>query len=235
MNFSIWRAGPLLCLAASGATAAAQPAAAPPLPSWVQSLPPRLPEAMHRTMQAYRDFITSSATTDWRLAAPMFDWPIGSPEQNALLQHMAGGSRGNFCVSVINIHMTGMLMRGGIAEARYRYVYGAGAAPAAAIDVAPVATGASFAWVDFGRESHPSLLYAFALCLAQRETGGVHAVLMTDFGSAAERDAYQALSRRFGSCLEAGEVVHANPLTLRPWLAEAQYQLFRSRQPDRAN
>ena len=186
-------------------------------------------------MQAYRDFITCSATTDWRLAAPMFDTDVGSREGDAILQHLAGGSHGNFCTSVYSIHMTGMLMRGGIAEARYRNVYGSGTIPAVAADVAPVAPGASFAWVAFGRESSFSQLYAFANCLAQRETGGVHAVLLTDFGSEAERVAYQALSRRFGSCLESGEAVRANPLTLRPWLGEAQYQFFRSRQPDRVN
>jgi hypothetical protein len=190
---------------------------------------------MQRTMQFYRDFITCSATTDWRLAGPIFDTQVESREQYALLHYLMGGTHGNFCTNVIQLNMTGMLMRGGFAEARYRHVYAAGPIPPAATGLAPIPEGAGFAWVDFGRESPPGLLYLFANCLAQRETGAVHALLMTDFGSNPERAAGQALSRRFGTCLPPGTMVRANPLTLRPWLAEAQYQYFRRQRPDTGN
>jgi hypothetical protein len=131
--------------------------------------------------------------------------------------------------------MTGILMRGGIAEARYRQVYGRGVAPAVDPQVAPVADGAVFAWVGFGHESDARTLFDLATCLAERETAAVHAVLMTRQASDQERTAFQALSRRFGTCLQPGHPVRANSLAFRPWLGEAQYQLFRSRQPDQGN
>jgi hypothetical protein len=101
--------------------------------------------------------------------------------------------------------------------------------------IAPVAAGASFAWVGFNQESPRQMLYDLANCLAERETGAVHIVLLTRYASREEREAMQALSRRFGTCIAAGWRVRANPLTLRPWLAEAQYQYFRARQPDTGN
>ena len=104
-----------------------------------------------------------------------------------------------------------------------------------ATEPAPVPAGADFAWVGFNRESPATDMLAFASCLAERETGGVHQLLMTRIGSREERSTYQAFSRRFGACLSPGQRLRANSLTLRPWLAEAQYQLFRSRQPDVGN
>jgi len=202
-------------------------------PAWTQRPPPPLMERLHPTMERYRYFSTCVATRDWAVVGPVFDTGIGSPEEQRYLNFAGGGRRGTTCTFVEYMRMTPILMRGGIAEARYRHVYARTAAIAPAYaDIATVPERASFEWVAFGRESPAAAILAFARCLAERETGAVHQVLMTDYGSSQERAAYQALSRRFGTCLRPAQQLRANPLTLRPWLAEAQYQLFRSRGPD---
>jgi len=208
---------------------------------WAASPPPRTPESMITTMERYRFMTDCEMGQDWSFIHALYDTRIGSPEEQAILRRISGeggritgGDMGNDCTIADQMRLTSMLLRGGIAESRYRHVYASGTIPPANTDVAPVATGASFSWVGFNQDSRPQLLYLLATCLAERETGAVHAVLMTRYASRQERDAMQALSRRFGTCLEAGQHVQANPLTLRPWLAEAQYQYFRSRQPDTA-
>lgn len=217
-----------LLLAPVAAAAAAQE-----VPRWAQRPPPALPSAMRSTMNAYRWFITCSARRDWSVAAPLFDTPIGSAQQTRILREVSGGSHGNSCSYAYSMRMSDMLMRGGLAEGRYRLVYGGGAVPPAEAAVAPAGDGASFAWVAFGRESPAQVQYDFANCLAAREPGAIHVLLMTEFDTREESAAWQGLSRRFGSCLPPGAQVRANPVTLRPWLAEAQYQAFRARVPDR--
>ena len=125
--------------------------------------------------------------------------------------------------------MTSMLMRGGIAESRYRLVFRERLPASSAGGTNSVPAGASFRWVGFQKDSNARHLHAFATCLARAEPAGIHNVLVERIGSKGERLALQALSRRFGACLAPGQRLQANSLTLRPWLAEAQYQRFRSR------
>ncbi|HEY5710832.1 MAG TPA: hypothetical protein VIT38_02960 [Allosphingosinicella sp.] len=211
-------------------------------PAWTAAPPPRTPESMITTMERYRFMVDCEMGQNWTYIHALFDTRIGSPEEQAILRRISGqggritgGDRGNDCTIADQMRLTSMLLRGGIAESRYRHIYARGSVPPANTDIAPVADGAMFVWVGFNRDSHPQLLYDLATCLAERETGAVHAVLMTRYASREEREAMQALSRRFGTCIPAGREVRANPLTLRPWLAEAQYQYFRARQPDAAN
>lgn len=200
--------------------------------SWVERPPPSLPDRMHVTLTRYENFIKCVAGAEWKTAAPLFDVPFGSLEEQRILKRITGGSDGSACSDALLMRMTAPMMRGGIAEARYRLVYGKTPVPPPVLEVAPVAEGASFQWVGFNKESPWRLVEAFSRCLAERETGAVHAVLVTRIGSQAERKSMQVLSRRFGSCLQPGQRLKANSLTLRPWLGEAQYQLFRSRTPD---
>jgi hypothetical protein len=218
----------ILALAAGLALAAEDP-------DWIARPPPAIPVRMIHVMDQYRYFIDCVANRDWVTARPLFDTPLRSRDEGRALARIGGGSHGSGCSYAFEMRMTGILMRGGIAEARYRQIYGRGATLPVDPAVAPVADGAVFAWVGFGHESDAQTLYDLATCLAARETGAVHAVLMTRQASDQERAAFQALSRRFGTCLRPGRPVRANSLTFRPWLGEAQYQLFRARQPDQAN
>lgn len=202
------------------------------VPPWTASPPPPLPENMHRTMERYRNFSNCVATRDWRVIRALFETGIATAEETRLLHIAAGRGRGTECAAADYMRMSSMLMRGGIAESRYRYVYARMAVPPVNEEVAPAPAGATFTWVGFNRDSNPRLLFHFTTCLVERETGAVHALLMTAYGSREERDAFQALSRRFGACLSPGQRLQANPLTLRPWLAERQYQYVRARQPD---
>jgi hypothetical protein len=205
-------------------------------PSWTRSPPPPLMERLHPTMVRYRYFVTCVATRDWAIAGPAFDARIGSPDETRIFRHVTGGINGTSCSYADRMRMTSILMRGGIAEARYRHVHARTAAiPPANGAIAAAPEGASFEWVGFNRDSPAPALFGFANCLAANETGAVHAVLMSDFGTNEERAAFQALSRRFGACLRPGQRIRANSLTLRPWLAEAQFQLFRVRAPDAGN
>jgi hypothetical protein len=205
------------------------------VPSWAASPPPPLPDSMQLTMDRYRNFSNCVATRDWQVIRPLFDTGIFSPEETRLLRIAGGRGRGTECATADYMRMSSMLMRGGIAESRYRHVYARAAVPPVNEEVAPAPAGTTFTWVGFNRDSHPQALFYFTTCLVERETGAVHALLMTAYGSREERTAFQALSRRFGACLRPGQHLQASPLTLRPWLAERQYQYVRARQPDSAN
>ena len=228
-------AATLAVLAGAPPLAAQEGTVAASLPPWAAEPPPRLPGSMDRTLDRYRYFTDCIASREWVTARPLFDTAPGSREQARALDRITGGGRGSECSYADRMRMTAMLLRGGIAESRYRLVYGRDPVPPVDPAPAPVPAGASFAWVDFNRESPGRLLHAFARCLAEREAGGVHAVLTTRIGRRGEREAYQALSRRFGACLAPGQRLRANSLTLRPWLAEAAYQRARAGRPDEAD
>jgi hypothetical protein len=187
---------------------------------------------MHLTLDRYRHFTDCVADNQWEMARPLFATPVGSQEESRILSRLTGGDYGSKCSSALRMRMTWMLMRGGIAEARYRLVFG-DRRPASATGetTTPVPAGASFRWVGFQQDSNARQLYAFATCVARTDPAGVHNVLVERIGFKGERLALQALSRRFGACLAPGQRLQANSLTLRPWLAEAQYQQFRSRDP----
>lgn len=210
---------------------AAAAAAATQMPEWAEAPPPRLPDSMYVTLDRYRYFTDCVAGREWVTARPLFDTRIGSAEEDAVFSRILPRDETE-CSYTDRMRMTSILMRGGFAESRYRHVYGSAPVPPVPAEAAPVPQGATFEWVGFARDSDASDLHAFALCLAERESGGVHALLLTRIGRGEERIAYQALSRRFGTCLRPGQHLRANSLTLRPWLAEALYQQARARQPD---
>ena len=201
-------------------------------PDWAANPPPRLPGTMQPTLDQFRYFTDCVVSAQWVTTRPLFETAMGSDDEHRVLQNILGGDYGNECLYVLRMRMTSTLMRGGLAESRYRLVYGRDPASPINTESAPVPEGASFQWVGFGRHSPPSQLFAFATCLAAREPGAVHALLMTRIGRSDERNAFQALSRRFGACLAPGQRLSANSLTFRPFLAEAMYQQARMRRPD---
>ncbi|MEA3032998.1 MAG: hypothetical protein QOH86_1014 [Sphingomonadales bacterium] len=231
----------ILIVALAAVLGFALPVSAAPAPDqalagapWAAKPPPKLPDGMFLTLDRFRFLIDCIASSQWDVARPLFDTRIGSREEGAILRRLEGGSEGSPCSYAMLMKLTSMMMRGGIAEARYRYVYARNAPPPppVAAEAAPAPEGASFAWVGFNQESAPGRVHAFAVCLVEHETGGVDAVLRSRWGSKEERAAYQALSRRVGPCLHPGESLKANSLTLRSWLGDAMYQYSRRLKPD---
>lgn len=223
----------LTAMALPVAPAQSADAGAATAPSWVADPPPKLPGSMWPTLHRYRDFVgCMAAASNWPTAKLVFETRIGSAEQNKILKRLTGGNLGTNCSYVLLMKMDSMMMRGGIAEARYLRVYANEPPPAANGELAPVPAGASYQWVKFNMESPDQRLHDFATCLVQKEAGAVYPVLTTRPGSKEERAAMQALSRRFGTCLSTGERLRANSLTLRPWLGEAIYQQARRARPD---
>jgi hypothetical protein len=89
---------------------------------------------------------------------------------------------------------------------------------------------------EFGPLSQPMKLqpeiasgYAFAKCVTMADPAGVAQVLRTERGSAAEQVAMRALKPSFPPCVVAGATFSINRWTLRPFLAEALYQIRRTR------
>lgn len=89
---------------------------------------------------------------------------------------------------------------------------------------------------EFGPLSQPMKLepeiasgYAFAKCVAMADPAGVGRVLRTIRGSPAEQAAMKALNPRFPACVVAGATFSIDRWTLRPFLAEALYQIHRAR------
>ncbi|HEX6376051.1 MAG TPA: hypothetical protein VFZ91_10065 [Allosphingosinicella sp.] len=77
--------------------------------------------------------------------------------------------------------------------------------------------------------------YAFARCVAMADPAGVGRVLSTARGSTAEQAAMQVLKLRFPPCVVAGATFSIDRWTLRPFLAEALYQVYRARGGAAAN
>ena len=71
--------------------------------------------------------------------------------------------------------------------------------------------------------------YIFARCVVMADPVGVSAVVATPRGSAAEGAALRALGPSFSSCVVAGATFATDRWTLRPFLAEALYQVYRTR------
>ena len=102
--------------------------------------------------------------------------------------------------------------------------------PAAALAQGPVGEG------EFGPLSEPMKLepeiasgYAFAKCVTMADPAGVGRVLRSARGSAAEGAAMRALQPSFPACVVAGATFSIARWTLRPFLAEAVYQVHRAR------
>ena len=95
---------------------------------------------------------------------------------------------------------------------------------------------------DFGPLSGPMKLepeiasgYAFARCVVMADPAGVGAVLRTPRGSPAEATAMHALRPNFPACVVRGATFSIDRWTLRPFLAEALYQVHRARGGAAAN
>ena len=232
----IKRALVVLAVAGSALVPAVAVAAAQPLisaPHWSDRPPPAPPRSMRLSLVRYNDFSACVVALYWPTIERIFDMPYGAAESRVILNRVLGkrNQRGTECLTAMMMRMTLSMERGGYAGARYRLAYGNAPVPPASNAIAPVPESSAFEWTNFGRESPERELGAFASCLARRERGAVHPVLMTRVGTANERQAMQELSRRFGTCLRPGQRLRAHPVTLRPWLAEAQLQLARGREP----
>lgn len=102
--------------------------------------------------------------------------------------------------------------------------------PAAAPLQGPVGEG------EFGPLSEPMKLepeiasgYAFAKCVTMADPAGVGRVLRSVRGSAPEHAALRALRPSFPACVVVGATFSIDRWTLRPFLAEALYQVHRAR------
>lgn len=89
---------------------------------------------------------------------------------------------------------------------------------------------------EFGPLSQPMKLepqiasgYAFARCVVMADPAGAGRVLRTDRGSRAEAAAMRALDPSFPACVVVGATFSIDRWTLRPFLAEAVYQVHRAR------
>jgi hypothetical protein len=89
---------------------------------------------------------------------------------------------------------------------------------------------------EFGPLSQPMKLepeiasgYAFSRCVVMADPEGVHRMLRTARGSAGEAAAMRALKPSFPTCVVAGATFTIDRWTLRPFLAEALYQVYRAR------
>ncbi len=123
------------------------------------------------------------------------------------------------------VRFNGVMGRGVAAE-RLLAVDFPGAAPLQG----PVGEG------EFGPLSGPMKLepeiasgYAFARCVIIADPAGVDRVFRTPRGSRAEQVAITALDPSFPACVVAGATFSIDRWTLRPFLAEALYQVHRAR------
>lgn len=89
---------------------------------------------------------------------------------------------------------------------------------------------------EFGPLSEPARLpprimpsYVFARCVVMADAAGVRALLASARDSAAETAAFAALRPDFAPCVARGATLATDRWTLRPFLAEALYQLYASR------
>ena len=110
-------------------------------PIWTASPPPAIPVRMIHVMDQYRYFIDCVANREWVTARPLFDTQIFSREEGRALARIGGGSHGSGCSYAFEMRMTGILMRGGIAEALSPGLRHARRARVLDPQVAPVAEG----------------------------------------------------------------------------------------------
>ncbi|HEX2762893.1 MAG TPA: hypothetical protein VHM92_03470 [Allosphingosinicella sp.] len=71
--------------------------------------------------------------------------------------------------------------------------------------------------------------YAFARCIVIADPAGVRGLTGTARGSAAEARVLRAMRPRFPPCVARGATLKTDRWTIRPFLAEALYQVYRSR------
>ena len=71
--------------------------------------------------------------------------------------------------------------------------------------------------------------YSLARCAVVNDSAAVAAVIAAPRGSAAETAAFRSLGPALRNCVVAGATLKTNRWTLRPFLAEALYQLYRAR------
>lgn len=74
--------------------------------------------------------------------------------------------------------------------------------------------------------------YTFARCMVIADPAAVRNLTGTGRGSPAEASALRTMAPRFPSCVVRGATLKTDRWTLRPFLAEALYQVYRSRAGD---
>jgi hypothetical protein len=132
---------------------------------------------------------------------------------------------GECLVRATYVRFNGVMGRGVAAERLLATDFAGAGAPRA-----PVGEG------EFGPLSQPMKLepeiasgYAFARCVTIADPAGVARVLRTVRGSRGEVAAMRALDPSFPACVVAGATFSIDRWTLRPFLAEALYQVHRAR------
>lgn len=132
---------------------------------------------------------------------------------------------GGCLVKATYVRFNGVMGRGVAAERLLAVDF-----PSAGPLQAPVGEG------EFGPLSGPMKVepeiasgYAFARCVVMADPAGVGRVLRTPRGSPAEVAAMRALNPAFPACVVAGATFSIDRWTLRPFLAEAVYQVHRAR------
>jgi hypothetical protein len=144
------------------------------------------------------------------------EWTIGSYLYRQL---------GDCLVKATYVRFNGVMGRGVAAERLLATDFAA-----AGFLQAPVGAG------EFGPLSEPMKLepeiasgYAFARCVVMADPAGVGRVIATARGSRAELAAMRRLNPHFAPCVVVGATFTIDRWTLRPFLAEALYQVYRAR------
>lgn len=192
-------------------------------------LPPRVNPAARASLAQYQSFAECLATVDWRLVAPVFSSKVGTAEEQRILERAATEGQ---CRTRNAGQYSNTQLRLSVAAARYRSVYSHVQFPLASAASPLAGAGGSFTWTSSTGNRPWQAFQALAVCLSERQSGLVHSVLMTDEDSSEERARMAVLAPYVGPCLSPGQAIKISILELRSWLAEAQFQLLRSRAPD---
>jgi hypothetical protein len=169
------------------------------------------------------------ATVDWKLVKPLLDTNVGTGEERRILNQAVGHGK---CQAGNLGEFWNTALRHDVAEARYRAVYSDARLPAAADDDLAIPEGAQFAWTAKTGNGPWQAFQALASCLSKRDAPLVHSVLISEEDSLTERERMATLTEHVGPCLRPGQKIRISTLELRSWLAEAQYDVMRTRIPD---
>ena len=121
--------------------------------------------------------------------------------------------------SHMGVAVSGVILRGSIAEALYESAFSAPAAGEEAVAVAPIQWPA-------GHATAPQLapVYGLGRCVVAADPRLVHRLLATEPFSDAETAILNALQPLLAPCLDAGSTFETNRETLRAVLAESLYK-----------
>lgn len=117
------------------------------------------------------------------------------------------------CLSDGRLKFAGVLLAGGIAERLYKMDYGTR-------DIASVIPSD---WTTAPIAAR-SEMEEVALCVVQKDSRGVRAVLETDATSSGEKESFGALGQAITGCVKAGSTIRLNRPMLRSILALGLYR-----------